>query len=220
MEWTEFCEKVSRLLEGFKRRLLFDYDNNSITYTIANQEYVYTIDEYHDLKKKAEQYVFQRYTICDGNIYESIVDIPDVDSRRHFSMGFEDKLTELTLKDEEANITYSFHEISRELIWYIIKDYDVRKRVLPRFGSSFFERKCEALTEKDIFSLIKMVNRLPLAVYIETNTNKSREQLQKYAKSYLFNIAYNFDFVFKTVTEIDDLFPQRTSLPRRRIQSR
>lgn len=58
MEWTEFCEKVSRLLEGFKRRLLFDYDNNSITYTIANQEYVYTIDEYHDLKKKAEQYVF------------------------------------------------------------------------------------------------------------------------------------------------------------------
>ena len=57
------------------------------------------------------------------------------------------------------------------------------------------------------------------AVYIETNTKKNREQLQRYAKSYLFNIAYNFDFVFKAVTEIDDLFPQRNVLPRRRIQN-
>lgn len=219
MEWTEFCEKVSRILEVWKKRLLFDYDNNSITYTIAAQEYVYTIDEYNDLKQKAEQYDFIRYSICDGNTYESIVDIPDIDSRRRFSMGLEDKLTELTVRDEDANITYSFHEISKELIWYIIKDYDTRKRVFARFPVSLFERKCEALTEKDIFSLIKMVVRLPVAVSIETNTTKNREQLQKYARSYLFNIAYNFDFVFKAVTEIDDLFPQRTSLPRRRVQN-
>lgn len=118
MEWTEFCERVSRILEVWKKRLLFDYDNNSITYTIAAQKYVYTIDEYNDLKQKAEQYVFQRYSICDGNIYESIVDIPDIDSRRHFSMGLEDKLTELTFKDEEANITYSqkLYSIIRALI--------------------------------------------------------------------------------------------------------
>ena len=94
-----------------------------------------------------------------------------------------------------------------------------KKRFFARFSNSLLERKCEALTEKDIFSLIKMVTRLPLAVHIETRTSKSREQLQKYAKSYLFNIAYNFDFVFKAVTEINDLFPQRNTLPRRRIQN-
>lgn len=219
MEWTEFCEKVSRMLRPWKKRLQCDYNDNRIVYTIATQEYEYTIDDYNELKQKAEHYDFQRYSICDENTYESIVDIPDIDSRRHFLMGLEDKLSEFTLKDEETNITYSFHEVSAELIWYIIKDYDVRKRIFARFPVSFFERKCEALTEKDIFSLIKMVIRLPLAVHIETSTSESREQLQKYTKSYLFNIAYNFDVVFKAVTEIDDLFPQRSSLPRRRIQN-
>lgn len=219
MEWTEFCQKVSGILGQWKRKLLFDYDTDKIIYTIASQEYVYTIEEYNELKQKAEQYDFKRYSICDGNTYESIVDIPDIESRRHFQMDCEDELLELAVKDGDLNITYSFHQISKELIWYIIKDYDIEKKVFLRFPFSVFERKCEALAEKDLFSLIKMVNRLPFAVFIETNTTKNREQLQKYAKSYLFNIAYNFDFVFKAVTEIDDLFPQRTSLPRRRIQN-
>ena len=212
MEWNEFCEKVSRMLGNCKNRLQFNYDNNKISYIIATQEYIYTIDNYNDLRQQAEQYDFERYSICDGNSYESVVDIPDVDSRRRFSIGLEDKLTELIVSDEEADITYSFHEISRQLIWYVIKDFDVRKRVFSSIPSQIFERRCETLAEKDIFSLIKMITRLPLAVYIETNTKKNREQLQRYAKSYLFNIAYNFDFVFKAVTEIDDL-------PRRRIQN-
>ena len=219
MEWNEFCEKVSRMLGNCKNRLQFNYDNNKISYIIATQEYIYTIDNYNDLRQQAEQYDFERYSICDGNSYESVVDIPDVDSRRRFSIGLEDKLTELIVSDEEADITYSFHEISRQLIWYVIKDFDVRKRVFSSIPSQIFERRCETLAEKDIFSLIKMITRLPLAVYIETNTKKNREQLQRYAKSYLFNIAYNFDFVFKAVTEIDDLFPQRNVLPRRRIQN-
>lgn len=219
MEWNEFCEKVSRMLGNWKNRLQFNYDNNKISYIIATQEYIYTIDNYNDLRQQAEQYDFERYSICDGNSYESVVDIPDIDSRRRFSIGLEDKLTELIVSDEEADITYSFHEISRQLIWYVIKDFDVRKRVFNNMPYQIFERRCETLAEKDIFSLIKMIIRLPLAVYIETNTKKNREQLQRYAKSYLFNIAYNFDFVFKAVTEIDDLFPQRNVLPRRRIQN-
>ena len=58
--------------------------------------------------------------------------------------------------------------------------------------------------------------RLPSTVHIETSIPKSREKLQKFAKSYLFNIAYNFDSVFKAVTDIEDLFPQRSILTRRR----
>lgn len=44
MEWTEFCEKVSRLLEPWKTKLQFDYDAHKITYVIAKQKYEYTID--------------------------------------------------------------------------------------------------------------------------------------------------------------------------------
>lgn len=125
MEWNEFCEKVSRMLGNWKNRLQFNYDNNKISYIIATQEYIYTIDNYNDLRQQAERYDFERYSICDGNSYESVVDIPDIDSRRRFSIGLEDKLTELIVSDEEADITYSFHEISRQLIWYVIKDFDV-----------------------------------------------------------------------------------------------
>lgn len=185
-------------------------------YIIAKQEYKYTIDEYIELKQKAECYDFQRYSICNGNIYESIVDIPDIDSRGHFSSLLVDRLTEFTLKDDEKDIEYSFCDISEELTWYVIKDFDVKRRFFSRFPMSFFERKCESLKDKDIFSLIKMLIRLPAVVHIETSIPKSREKLQKFANSYLFNIAYNFDSVFKAVTDIEDLFPQRSILTRRR----
>lgn len=219
MEWTEFCGKVSRLFEPWKTKLQFDYDDHKITYIIAKQKYEYTIDEYNELKQKAECYDFQRYSICNRNIYESIVDIPDIDSRGHYSSFLVDKLIDFKLNDEEKNITYSFCDMSEELIWYVIKDFDVKRRAFSRFPISFFERRCESLTDKDIFSLIKMLNRFPAAVHIETSSTKSREQLQKFAKSYLFNIAYNFDCVFKAVTEIEELFPQRSILTRRRPQN-
>lgn len=138
MEWNEFCEKVSRMLGNWKNRLQLNYDNNKISYIIATQEYIYTIDNYNDLRQQAEQYDFEKYSICDGNSYESVVDIPDIDSRRRFSIGLEDKLTELIVSDEEADITYSFHEISRQLIWYVIKDFDVRKRVFNNHTISDF----------------------------------------------------------------------------------
>lgn len=216
MEWTEFCEKVSKLLEPWKTKSQFDYDDHKITYVIAKQKYEYTLDEYNELKQKAECYDFQRYSICNGNIYESIVDIPDIDSRGHFSSLLVDRLTEFTLKDDEKDIEYSFCDISEELIWYVIKDFDVKRRFFSRLPMSFFERKCESLKDKDIFSLIKMLIRLPAVVHIETSIPKSREKLQKFAKSYLFNIAYNFDSVFKAVTDIEELFPQRNILTRRR----
>lgn len=216
MEWTEFCGKVSRLFEPWKTKLQFDYDDQKIMYIIAKQKYEYTLDEYNELKQKAECYDFQRYSICNGNIYESIVDIPDIDSRGHFSSLLVDRLTEFTLKDDEKDIEYSFCDISEELIWYVIKDFDVKRRFFSRFPMSFFERKCESLKDKDIFSLIKMLIRLPAVVHIETSIPKSREKLQKFANSYLFNIAYNFDSVFKAITDIEDLFPQRSILTRRR----
>ena len=35
MDWTEFCQKVSEMLRPWKKRLLFDYNDNKIIYTIA-----------------------------------------------------------------------------------------------------------------------------------------------------------------------------------------
>ena len=61
MEWNEFCEKVSKMLGNWKNRLQFNYDDNKISYIIATQEYIYTIDNYTELRQQAERYDFERY---------------------------------------------------------------------------------------------------------------------------------------------------------------
>ena len=212
MNWNEFCQKISELLRVARQRLSLSYDDNKITYMIASQQYMYTKEEFDILKQNVDLYEFKCYSISNQNIYQSIVDLPDFISRR----TFEDKWAELTVKDEGTKIEYSFQEISNELIWYVIKDWDMAKRVPIRFPYSFFERKCEALPEKDLFSLLKIVIRIPFALIVESNSSKSRDQLEKYAKSFLFNVAYNFDLVFKEVTDIDDIIPQRMTLSKRR----
>ena len=219
MDWVEFCEKVSAILGFLQRKNLLDYDDNKIIYKIADQEYQYSREDFNQLTHNANHYDFKRYSKCDENTYESIVYLPDMDSRRFFSSSFEDKLTELTVKDEDEKISYSFSKVSKELTWYIIKDFDITKRFFTRFPIAFFEKKCEALPEKDLISLIQIVTRLPLAIYIKSDYAKSKEEFQSYAKSFLFNVAYNYDVVFKAVTEIEVLFPQRTSFNRRSIHN-
>lgn len=219
MNWTEFCKKISVILAFGKRGLSLDYNDNKITYKIASKEYTYTITDYSDLTQKAEQYEFKQYSISNGKTYESIVNLPDSDSKRLFLINFENKLSELTVRDEATNIAYSFQEVSEEMIWYILKYYDTNKKAFPRFPFIMFEARCEHLPNKNLFNLLRLAMHLQLAVCVESSALKNREQLQKCAKSFLFNIAYNFDLVFKTITEIDDLFPQRTSLNRRRIKS-
>lgn len=51
----------------------FNYDNNKISYIIATQEYIYTIDNYNDLRQQAEQYDFERYSICDGIVMNQLL---------------------------------------------------------------------------------------------------------------------------------------------------
>lgn len=216
MNWDEFCQKISEILRVWKKRLSFDYEDDKIIYIIASQQYMYSKEEYDELIQKVEKYELKGYSINNGNAYQSIVDLPYLDSRRDFAIGFEDKLSELTVIDEDAKITYSFQEISKELIWYAIKDYDMSKRISTRFPFSYFERKCETLPEKDLFSLLKIIIRPQFAIVIDSVLPKSREQLEKYVKSFLFNIAYNFGFVFKEVTDIDDIFPPRITLIKRK----
>ena len=218
MDWFEFCQKVEALIKPWKKMLSLVYDDSKIVYKINEKKYQYTVEEYNELALSVEGYDFKRYSICDGNTYQAIIDLPDDDSKRRFLWGFKDKLSELIVKDENAEVSYSFNKVSKELIWYLIKDYEIDKNEFDRLPIIFFRRKIESLTEIDLFTLIRTIIRLPFVVSVESANPKSREQLQKYAKSFLFNIAYNYDIVFKTITEIDDLFLQRRALNRKRVK--
>lgn len=219
MDWMLFCGKISEILGPWKSIVGFTFDNEKIVYTIASEQYEYTITEYSQLKENVEKYNFNRYAISNKRKYESIVDLADINVRSHFSQFFEDRLLDVKVKNEDENITYSFREASKELVWYIIEDYDISRKVYTRLHSSYIERKYQSLSEKDLFGLLRLIIRLPITVIIESSVSKGEEVLQQHAKSFLFNIAYNFDYVLKLVSNIDDLFPKRTSLNRRRISN-
>ena len=217
MNWDVFCEKVKQIISGYGDRLSLMYDGEKISYTIQNKPYTYTKGEYDNLSEKVKQYNFQPYSIYDEKSFALIVDLPDGDSRRRFSFMYEDKISALSIEDAENGISYSFSETSKEFLWFIINEYDNRKRLPLRIPYSMFERKSESMPEKDIYSLIKMILRLPLVVYVKSSIPVPRERLSQYANSFLFNLAYNLGLVFKPIVDINDLFPPRNFTNRRRI---
>lgn len=211
MEWIEFCEKTSRIMEPLKDKLEFRYDNDAIYYIVSSQEYKYTIKDFDLFKKEANKFDFEKYSIYDGKSYETIVDTVDMDSRRFYRFVVNDKISDLQVTDVGYNITYSIQEISDCLFWHIIKHSDFNNRVLYNASYLFFERNYEVLSKKNFLGLLKTIIRLPMSLCIKANTKKSREQFENFTKSYLFNFAFNFDIVLKSVTKIEELFPKRFS---------
>lgn len=208
MEWEEFCFKISNMLRYCEKKNQLNCEADKITYIIENVKYTYTIDEFEGLKKLAEQYEFDNYAIYNGHEYETMVNVVDSYSRRAFSAPFEDRFLDLSIRDETSHIDYSFREISNELIWHIIKHHDVYNRSI-RFPYIFFEKRLATQEQKDIISIIRLLIRLPFVVFVKSDSVMPKEKLKKSMESFLFNIAYNFDYVLKPVTEIEDIFPKR-----------
>ena len=218
MEWNDFCIKIDSMGRFFRDKLHFEYNDEQINYKISEQDYVYTKNDFNTLKNNAEHFSFQPFSILNNYQYESLVDFPDGESRRRLSMNFEERIFNLVIADEENNLSYSFKESSQELLYYVLSSYDNR-HLMPRIPSSMLERRCDALDDKSIFNILRLIIRLPFSVCVASHTPINQDKLIKYAKSYLFNFAFNLDLVLKPITEIDDLFPKRNSRSMRRIQN-
>lgn len=76
------------------------------------KEYIYTKNEFENLKNKTAQAFYQPCSLITNYQYECLVDIPETDFRRGFSTSFEDKLMSTSIIDTENEITYSFKEAS------------------------------------------------------------------------------------------------------------
>lgn len=215
MEWLDFCDKVFEILEILNQKFSFTYDEEKISYVISSCEYSYTKEEYYRLKEAAEKFKFQPFSISDEKRYESLVELPNRDSRTFYMMRVEEEL--LGIKLESSEITYSFKKASNELVWYLIKDYPVKSFNCLKLGIMRTEIRIRNLPEKDLFSILRFVIHIPFSILIETKNNESIDVMQEYQNSYLFNLAYNFDLVFKPVTEFEELFPQRFFFDRRKI---
>lgn len=221
MNWHNFCSALDFHLHIYSERLNYKCEDEKITYTINNQDYTYTEIDFNTLKNHAEQFSYQPYSIVTDYYQESIVDSPDLDSRRRLPLRFEDNLISNPLIDTENQVTYSFKCISEDLIYHILSSYENERPNIrnSRIAYSMFEHRCESLEDKSIFSILRIILRLPLSICIESPTPIPHEKLLTFTKSHLFNLAYNLDIVFKPITEPDILFPKRVLHNTRRVKN-
>lgn len=218
MDWNDFCSKIDNCSRLFRDKLQYSYNEEKIFYRINGNEYIYTKNDFENIKNKAEQAFYQPYSLITEYQYECLVDFPDIDSRRRFSISFEDKLMSTSIIDSENEITYSFKEASDELIYHILATYE-NVRISLKMPYSMFESRCANLENKTIFNILRLIIRLPYAILIQCNKRMSKDKLLSFSKSYLFNIAYNLDLVLKPITSPDVLFPKRTFQSIRRVHN-
>lgn len=218
MDWNDFCSKIDNCSRLFRDKLQYSYDEEKIFYRINGNEYIYTKNDFENMKNKAEQAFYQPYSLITEYQYECLVDFPDIDSRRRFSISFEDKLMSTSIIDSENEITYLFKEASDELIYHILATYE-NVRISLKMPYSMFESRCANLENKTIFNILRLIIRLPYAILIQCNKRMSKDKLLSFSKSYLFNIAYNLDLVLKPITSPDVLFPKRTFQSIRRVHN-
>ena len=204
MDWKQFCEKIIKIVGPIKDSAGFQIFDDRIEYTISDEQYVYTAEEFAALTQRSQQYIFTSCAKFNDKSYEALVDFLSSDSRRPF-YGVTERLYDLNVEDKEEKISYSFGDASEELILHIIESYS-ELRIL-RLPSAFIHRKIEESAKKDLFSLINLFLRAPKSIYLKAET--AHPDLTVYAKSYLFNIAYNYNYVLSIITELDDDFPSR-----------
>lgn len=52
MDWNDFCTKIDSSNRLFRDKLQYTYDAEKITYKINEKEYIYTKNEFENLKNK------------------------------------------------------------------------------------------------------------------------------------------------------------------------
>lgn len=218
MEWNDFCTKIDNCNRFFRDKLHYTYDAEKIFYKIDKNEYVYTKSDFEDLKNAAEQAFYQPYSLITDYQYECLVDFPETDFRRSFSINFENKLMSTSIIDSENEITYSFKEASNELVYHILATYE-SGHISLKIPYSMFENRCANLENKSFFNILRLIIRLPYAIFVQCNKPMSKDKIISFTKSHLFNLAYNLDLVLKPITSPDILFPKRTFQSIRRVHS-
>lgn len=208
MNWTDFCERISIFLGSYRERLEFSYDDENITYKIASESILFSKHDFNSLTTNAEKYSFKSYSLLNDKEYEVLVDFPDIDSRRFFSIRLEESLFNFALNDAENKVTYSFGAVSHTLLYYIIKTYE-SGRIPSKVNYSMLMQRLESLEDKSIFTILGTILRIPFSMNVYSENAISNTKMIQYSRSHLFNIAYNLEIVLKPLTETNELFSQR-----------
>lgn len=209
MDWYTFCNKINCILRPYIRIFEITTTDEKITFKIDETLYEYTVEEFNVFKNKMTEYVFQPFAIAEPKSYEVLIDNIDVNRGRFLPSSFDDPNGKVLAEDNELHLTYTIRQISDELLWFVIASFEETRRTYTRFHRQMLEMRIKSMENKTLFDLIKTLNHFPLSLFIKSSEVVSYEKMQNCAHSFLFNFTYNYDYVFKNVTDLDGIFPQR-----------
>ena len=217
MEWLEFCKKLEGLLPCYEGLSNICYDDEAIVYRVANYqtgdiEFKYTIADFDVLKNKISGCKSDSFAIIKPNSYEILIE-PVGDEMRPSVFLSQNRLQQLgPVNDNELGLLYSFEKISDEFLWFLLESLDYEYLKWARKRPPIFVDRLKYNTGKSLLEIVKFCYNFPLALRITTQKTIPPEKISNCANSFLFNFAYNTDLVFRKVSTLDSIFPQRTIL--------
>lgn len=202
MEWKDFCLKISKILSLY-RIIEFSFDENRIIYKINNEIYEFTKEDLLYLEELSSKYTYENGVIYTENYYEHMLDCGDKQSNMIIN------LMENNIEIKDKDYKYSIKHISKELIYYLLKDYDSKNGLNRRFDTMKMRWRINELEKRDLFSLITTIIKFPMCLSISSEKIVDQDTFKSCSESFMFNMAYNYNVLIKCVDEANNVILEK-----------
>lgn len=202
MEFLQFGQKLNNVIKYYPENMNYKYTEDKIEFCTPDNKLVYTKEQFQELTDRVCNYEYDNCCIYNSKKFEMVI----VNNSSYFIN--ERRFIEMeTIVDAVNGLRYSIKNISDILLFKIFESIDIDG--LP-IRIPFY--KIDFLSENDDFNIISLLSFLLkgcLSVTIESDNDNSFSDLKNYANSFLFNIAYNMNVIWRPLENLDDLFPKR-----------
>ncbi len=205
MNWNSFCDKLIRILNVYKRRMNFSYNDKEFVYYLNDVKHIYTKKEYLDLKNRSSKYDYEDFLIKNDSYYEIGVNINDklFNNREYY------KEVICSNYDNSNEVSFDIKECSDELIYYFILNFDFDNMRVISFDVSKFFIVSKNECNKGLFSLLRHLIRFPICIRVMSLNNIGVDKLEDYLYSYIYNLSVNEHIIIRIVSNIVSIVPKR-----------
>lgn len=208
MEWNEFIDKSTIILKRFVKDLNIEYETEYIKYSIGDTVFVFSQEDYKKLYQEFKQYKSVDLEIFNDRKYEIIINSSNRIATR---MTFSRLIERINNVSDNANgIEYGIQEISDVMVLNLIKKSDIDSLKRAIFYPSIVRGRLD-IEKTDLFSILRLCLRSPISVCLTFEKNLDKSEISNYVNSFLFNLAYNYDYSYKVVTNIEEILNIRST---------
>lgn len=210
LDWESFKSAIAILFERFSA-LDFQFYDDKITYTIEGDQYTYTLEEFNTLSLRLTEYHIFPISICTSSEIETFIE--------PCGSGYGYRFVDDELNVSDSAVSYKISQPSAELMLAFlssIQEGTIRKYRRMMSSSMMTSRfLVNESGEADLFYILSRITRAVLSLKIRTEDVESEATLHQYENSFLFTLAYNTDYTYKTIHSLTELEAGRGRAVRR-----